>query len=1209
MLIRWRCSRRMVTAMALLAAISSFSLGQSGRGTISGTVHDVSGAVVPDARITITNTATNQSLELISGALGDFTAPDIAVGTYDVIVAKPGFRQAEIKGLTVDAGNTARADASLQIGQTQQTVEVQASAIAVNSEDARTSVTVNNVLVNTLPLEVSGAVRSPFDLAALTPEAKNVGGDAGFSLGGGQGASYQATLDGVSVDTSRALQKSWVASNSPSVEALTEFTVDTNGFKAEYGHAGGGVMMFVAKSGTNDFHGSAYEFLRNTDFDANDWFSNRAGKGRQTYKQNDFGFTVGGPVWIPKVYRGRNRTFFFFSYEGFRNRNGATNTTATVPTAEMYNGDFSNWVNSKGVQIPIYDPTTQVQNPDGSYTRVRFPNNKINPSLFSPAAIQALKVFQTSGTLTPNNGAQPGSVAYVNNNYIIANGTNQQPVNKWSVKGDHLFSEKQRISGYYGYDREAVVPGPDGPPTLPGLYSNYNDLHQSSDVVRFSWDWTFSPTKFNHFYAGGNNWRQNHNPPQEYIGNWKNKFCLGNVPDCNQNLVNLFSGGNGDTYTTWGGQANNGSENTVYSYNDDFTWIRGAHTFKFGGQMQINHYNGFGRQCISGCVGFSYTETGVPGVTDPNQGGNAFASFLLGYADSGQIDTVRFIGQQFPYFAGFAQDDWHVNQKLTLNLGLRWETTLPPTGLDDRWSDFSPTTPNPGANGLPGAVIFAGSGPGRQGSRTLADSYFKEFGPHIGFAYSWDQKTVIRGSYSRSFGPLMAVTGSTHNMGFTLTDSLSNSSNGIQPLFLLDQGFPSYNVPPFINPAVSNGTSVSWWQGAEATHQPTTDNFNFSMQRQLTSNTIFEASYSGVTGSHLQAQLLDYDQDNPSVLSRFGNIVQSTAVLNSLVGSSLATQNGITAPYPQFNTQLGSRATVKQALRPYPQYTYIDTFAGQGDHSGHSTYHAAVVRLEKRYGNGLTLQTSYVFSKLLTDADSYWGNAATTTANGCCVAADQFNRRLEKSIGEYDVTHDFKAGFVYDLPFGKGRQFLTHGFASWILGNWGVNGILTYGSGLPVMVTSSYTLPIYGSTSGRSIPYITSYSGWQPHWSGSFDPSIDTFVVPYCAANAACTGPFPYQGNIKNAPLQYLGFGNATRFNPKVRQFANLNENLSIARDFPVRESVKLQFRAEAFNVFNRVRFGPGDLNLQDQNFGHLTSSSDLLNTPRQLQLALKMYF
>jgi hypothetical protein len=244
----------------------------------------------------------------------------------------------------------------------------------------------------------------------------------------------------------------------------------------------------------------------------------------------------------------------------------------------------------------------------------------------------------------------------------------------------------------------------------------------------------------------------------------------------------------------------------------------------------------------------------------------------------------------------------------------------------------------------------------------------------LGFAYSAIEKTVVRGSYARSFGPLMAVTGSAHSMGFTLTQNFPNQSGGIQPAFLVNQGMPAWTAPPFINPSVSNGSSVSWWQGQETTRPPEFNNFNFSIQRQLSSNTILEASYNGVVGSHLQAQLLNYNQDNPALLTAFGNITQSTAVLNSNVGSTLANSFGILAPYPGF------KGTVQQALRPFPQYTVIDTFGGQGDHSGHSTYHAGLIRLEKRYSNGVTFQTSYVFSKLITDADSYWGNAATNTA-------------------------------------------------------------------------------------------------------------------------------------------------------------------------------------------------------------------------------------
>ena len=1190
--------RRAGMPLVLICCSIFILFAQSERGTITGAVSDSSGAVVPGATVTITNAATNVATTLTTNQTGNYTAPSLSAGTYDVRVEAGGFRPSEEKGLVLNAATTVRADAILEIGASKQAIEVQASAVQLHTEDAKSSVTISNKLVNDLPLVVGGAVRSPFDLAVLTPESKNLGGDNGFSLGGGQAASYGTTLDGISANTTRALSKSWVSSNSPSVEAITEFTVDTNGFKAEYGHAGGGVMTFVTKSGTNQFHGSAYEFLRNNDFDANNFFNNSKSIPVPIYKQNDFGVTVGGPVWIPKIYNGKDKTFFFFSYEGFRNRNGATGFTTTVPTPEMYQGDFSNWVDASGKQIPIFDPTTQVQNPDGTVTRTQFAGNKIPQSMFSPLAQKALSVFSGStGLIKPNTSGAPGTIGYVTNNYAVDNGTDVQPVNKWSIKGDHIFNEKHRISGYYGYDRESVVPGPDGPPNLPGLWSNFNDLRQDSDVVRFSWDWALSATRFNHFYAGGDNWRQNHNPLQAYIGNWKDKFCLPNAPDCNQNLVNLsFSNGYFGQYqqpsafqNQVGGQANNGSENTIYGYNDDFTWIHNNHSFKFGGQYQLSHYNGFGRQCVAGCAGFSYTETGVPNGTNPNAGGNPFASFLLGYADSGSLDTVRFIGQQWPYFAGYFQDDWRVTSKLVLNLGLRWDTTLPPTGLNDEWSNFSPTTPNPGAGGRAGAVIFAGSGPGRVGSRRLADSYFGAFGPHIGFAYSKDSKTVVRGSYARSFGAITTVSGSTHSMGFTLSQSFNNTSGGLYPTFLFDQGLPPWTAPPFINPSVSNGASPSWFQGQEATRPPEFNNFNLSIQRQIGSSMVVEAGYNGVMGSHLQSQLLNYNQVPTSYLTAFGSVAQSIGVLNSKLGSPLANEWGIGEPYPGFIKQWGSRATVAQALRPYPQYSSIDTYAGGGDHSGHSTYHALILSFQKRYTAGLTIQSSYVFSKLLTDSDSYWGSGQ---------AADQYNRRLDKSIGQFDVTHNFKFAAVYDLPFGQGRKYLTRGPASWVLGNWRITSVNLYSSGTPVAVTTSYGLAL---SNGRTPAYVTSYEGWQPaQWAnGSFDPAVDRFFSPYSA------GPFPLQGTGTSLDA----YGNATRYNPKLRQFPNLTENMSITRLFPIHESVQFEFRAEAFNVFNRVRFGTGSTQLQDPNFGRLTSSGDLLNTPRQLQLALKLYF
>jgi hypothetical protein len=359
---------------------------------------------------------------------------------------------------------------------------------------------------------------------------------------------------------------------------------------------------------------------------------------------------------------------------------------------------------------------------------------------------------------------------------------------------------------------------------------------------------------------------------------------------------------------------------------------------------------------------------------------------------------------------------------------------------------------------------------------------------------------------------------------------------------------------------------------------------------------VVDVSYNALIGSHLQSQLLNVDQTNPAFLTQYGN-----TVLNSLVTSPTAIAAGFGSPYPTFALSTctpqqacwGSGATVGRALRPYPQYNSVDTYGGGGDHSGHSSYHAGIISLQRRSAKGVTIQTSYVFSKLLTDSDSYWGNGAA--------ALDQYNRRLEKSIGQFDITHNFKFAAIYELPFGKGKQWLNKGLTSNVLGNWRLSGLGFYSSGQPLGLSTTVGTPSVLFAGGANRPLISSYDNWRaPTKGGSFDPSVDSFVQP--------ASFFPAQvGNQFAGTTQY--FGNQTRYNPKFRQFPNLNENVSIAKGFTIGEHVKVDFRAEAFNVFNRVRFGTGSLSLQSSQLGILTSSTDLLNTPRQLQLALKLYF
>lgn len=1156
------------------ALLVSFSLGsalaQTDRGIITGVVKDATGAVIAGARVTATRTETNTKFNTQSTETGDYTLPSLPTGNYTLLVEKDGFKPLLSRDVLVIASGTARVDASLEVGTTQQAIEVSAQANVVQTENARIQTQVSNRLVDELPLVVGGQVRSTFDLALLAPETKNSGNaDNNFQIGGGQAASWGMTLDGVSATTGRALQTVWATVNTPSLDAISEFTVDSNGFKAEFSRAAGGTMSFVSKSGTNDLHGTAYEFLRNDALDARRFFERR----RAVYRQNDFGFTVGGPVYIPKVYDGRNKTFFFVAGEFFRNRVGASPNFLSVAPKEFYDGDLRNWVDAQGRQIPIYDPATTTRDASGRFVRQPFANNQIPAARFDPTA---RKLFELGQLALPNrSGLTPGTSDYVRNNFV-EQGTLLSPWDKFSVKGDHNLSERHRISGYYGYNTRGTTGGASGPPGLPGVLNGTNLNSTRSDVYRFSWDWTISPTKLNRLYGGGNNWREINRAIAVGAQDWS-KFDIGNVPDARNNIPNIsFS-----DFNTWGGPSDNGSENITWSINDDFTWTRGKHTFKMGYMFEQVRYFGFGQQNISGQVTFNRAQTGVP--QDTNQataGGSSFASFLLGTATSANIHTPRFIDQVFDYHGVYFQDDWRLTPKLTINYGLRYELNLPPYELDDEYSDFSPTRPNPGADNRPGALIFAGNGPGREGKRRLVDPWYGGWGPRLSFAYSPDQKTVVRGGIGRSFAAVRAVGGSAHLLGFALIQDFVNTTQDVEPTFLLRNGLPAWTKPPFINPAFGNFNNVDWWQGNEVSRAPENINYTLSVQRQITGNMLAEIGYSASIGSHLQAGLLNYNQVDhrnlPARLSPF--TAEGRTLLNSRIDSAAAAAAGIAKPFSTFpNGQ-----SVAQSLRPFPQYLTLNTGGGQGDRSGHSTYHSMVVKLEKRYSAGLTFLGSYVLSKIITDADSYWIGGA---------AMDHFNRRLEKSIGQFDQTHNFKLSYLYELPFGKGKRFANQGIASWVIGGWRLGGVHNYVTGTPIGLGTTIGFPgFFGSNRAT----VSTHEGWRgPVGDGGFDPNRDRFFQP-----ASFFGPQPTDR-----------LGNMTRYNPKVRNFGGMTENYSLAKSFFLfGEKIRIDFRAEAFNIFNRVIFGAGSNagTLQNENFGRWISQA---NEPRRLQGGLKVYF
>lgn len=1151
-------------------AVPARAFAQSERGTVTGVVRDSTNAVVPGVAVTVINVETNAATNLLTSDSGNYSAVNLPPGTYRVQAVLEGFQTSIAEGVIVTPGGAARVDLTLSAGGVTSEIKVSADTTPLHTEDARSVTAVSNKLIDELPLVVGGAMRSPFDLIATVPEARGSGGTV--SLGGGQGGAYGATLDGVSVNTNRNADATETAFLTPSLEAITEFSVETNGFKPEFGQAGGGVITFASKSGTNILRGSVYEFYRNDAFDARGFFERTKG----IYKQNDYGGSLGGPVRIPRLYDGTNRTFFFASYEGFRNRQGSNDAFRSVPTPEMWDGDFSNWVDSQGRRLVIYDPATTRPNPNGTgFIRDPFPNNRIPQERFSTVAKQYIALARS--VLVPNRpGLTPGTFGYVNNNYVSEDRSTTETTHKFSLKIDHSLSSRHRLAYVFNRTNNELVAGENGAVGLPAPFSNFQQNTFDGDLHRVSWD-AVGSRLVNHFSIGANTFNKNSFSPNVDQG-WQSKVCIPNAVDCDQNMgIISFSG---TELSTWGASSYNGTEQPRLTIKNDTTFLAGAHTFKGGFLFDRQQANGFGQQDFGGRAGFDFKQTGLPGVTQFTSG-SAFASFLLGYADSGRTETIRYLQQIYPYYGFYAQDDWRVNGKLVVNYGVRYEYTRPPRAGGDQYSDFSPTEPNPAANGVPGALIFAGDGAGRTGTSSLIPGYYGAWAPRASFAYTPAEGTVVRGGVGRSFGRVTVIQSSSHFAGFIGQYPFSNTDSGLTATFMLDQGLPAYPLPPRIDPSFSNNTNVDWWNGEQAMRPATYDTWTIGVERELRPGMIVELSYNGSRGSNLQANLLNANQVPLSVvqdlIARFGTS-QAIALLNSQITSAAAIAAGITPPYPNFtNPSVQTNRSVAQALRPYPQYQTINLTASGGDKTGRSNYHAGILKVTQRLNKGLTFQGSYVFSRLMTDADNF----ANSTGS-----MDTAQPELEYSIGALDQTHIIKLSTVYELPFGEDRRWLTSGVLSKILGGWRIAAVQNYASGTPIGVTtSSAPLPIFN---GTNRPNLTGEDWRAPIAGDEFDPTVDRYL------NRAAF----------SAPVGTLG--NAPRRNGDMRRFWSLSENVSLSKTVTMSSRIRLDVRAEVFNLFDRVWWGLPEQNFNSGNFGLITTQS---NSPRQMQFGVKLYW
>ncbi len=1148
------------------------SVAQSERGSITGVVQDTTKAVVPGVSVKVINTATNVTTTVVSSDAGTYGAVNLPPGSYRIEASIEGFRSAHVDGIRLTAGATARIDVILDLGAVTESVNVVAESTLLQTEDAKVSTNISNELIDQLPLVVGGAMRSVFDLVSTIPEAKGSG--TNVVLGGGQGGAFGATLDGISVNTNRNADVVETAFLTPSVEAITEFSVETNGFKPEFGQAGGGAITFASKSGTNTFQGSVYNFLRNDALDEKGFFEARKG----IYRQNNFGASWGGPVKLARLYDGQNKTFFFAAYEGFRNNQASNALTLSVPTPEMYDGDFSNWVDSQGRMLVIYDPATTRPNPNGTgFVRDPFPGNRIPTDRFSSIARQYIALARSA--VVPNRpGIVPGTLGYVSNNYLSPGGTTIETTHKYSLKIDHALSAPHRLAYLFNRTRNRTEPGANGAAGLPAPFNTFQATSFDGDLHRGSWDWIISPRMVNHLSVGTNTFLKNAFS-QNVDQGWRDRgICIPNAVDCNQNfgIISFIE------FATWGGSSYNGTEQPRFSIKDDLTISQGAHTIKTGFTFDRQQANGFGQQDIGGRAGFSFLETAIPGVTTlANGGGSSFASFLLGVADTGRTETIRYLQQIYPYYGFYAQDDWRINDKLVLNYGLRYEFTRPPRAGGDQYSDFSPTKPNPAVNGYAGALVFAGDGPGREGTSRLFPGYYGAVAPRVSFAYSANDKTIVRGGLGRSFGRVTVVQGSSHFAGFIGQYVFSSADAGVTPAFNLDQGLPAYPLPPLIDPTFSNNNDVDWFNGQEASRPARYDNWTISIQREVRRGMSVELDYNGVYGSDLQSGLLNPNQVPMSIvndlIARFGP-TGARDLLNSQITSAAAIAAGIPIPYPNFTNPAVQRSrTVAQALRPYPQYLAVNVQSGGGDKTGGSHYHAGVIKVNQRLTGGVSLQSSYTLSRLMTDADSFSGSGR---------AMDAARPELEWSIGRFDQTHSIKINSVFELPFGEGRRWLETGIANQIVGGWRIAVIQAYSSGFPIGVTTNAPLNIFN---GTNRPNVVEGADWRAPLAGEeFNPLVDRFL------NRA-------------AFVQPVGqLGNAPRVNGDVRRFWNLTENVSVAKSIKATGRLDMDIRIEAFNIFNRVIWGAPNTDFSSNNFGVINSQA---NSPRQMQIGLKLYW
>ena len=1213
----------LVTALAL--TLTAFA--QSVRGSLSGSVTDPTGAVVAGANIVATNVATGVSSTTVSTSSGSYQFAELPLGTYKVTVTAPGFKTASFSNVLVQVNTTTALNVKLALGQSTESVTVTAAATGIQTESSDIGGVVTDRQIVQLPLALGGVgnLRSPEAFTFLLPGSTGPGaansnnGIFISKLAGGQNFGNEVLLDGAS--QTRSENGSSFDEEAPSVEALQEFKVTTAIPSAEFGRTTGGVENFVTKSGTNSFHGTAYDIIRNGAFDANTWFNNgrramqcvgsdntpacRARYARGPDRQNDFGGTLGGPVWIPKIYDGHDRSFFFFSWEQFRQSVGGPQTS-TVPTAAERTGDFSQFLQTNNVLgtnpcdgTPVYfgqifDPsTTRIVN--GRPCRTAFPNNRIPATSISPVAANILKYYPA-----PQNSG-------IVNNYTI---NSPYPINNttYTIRIDQSFGQKSKIYGSYSTRENTSLKAtrslPD--PVDPNQWAQDFITH----FFRFGWDYDFTPSLLNHLNFGTNR-SNSKNFTVAALGktNYSSQLGINNIDSTNFPIINLFIAPNQpDTIVHLSNGHNGDNIDNGFRLNDSIFWQKGRHALKFGTDIRLQQYSPINLPNPT----FNFFRAETSATNDPSVGsgsGNSFASLLLGTVDNAVTQQYAHQPRWTSWFWGFfGQDDFKASNNLTLNLGLRWDVDQPRTEANNDTSNFDPNAIDPRFN-IKGAEVY---GSNCNGCNTKwADTYWKDFSPRIGFAYTppmWNNKAVLRGGAAIFYGPLQySDFGGSMVQGYSVNPN-PISTDGFTPAFNIDNGFPAFQPAPNLDPSIYDGRAVNGGYIKPSFGRPATVySWSLQLQQQVTSNTVLAVGYLGNRASHLHSGFLSNDNNMPK-----SNFALGDHLTDMVDGNTV----GVTQPFNGFDALWGGGAQVQRALRPFPQFTFIAADCCL-ENLGHSSYDALLVSLQRNFTNGFQFLASYTWSKTLTDADSSlpFTNGGTNAA--IAQGEDPTNLKLNKSVSLQDIPHTFVISYLYELPFGKGKPFLNRGgLLNELIGGWQVGGIQRYESGPPTSFGCSTGIPgwdncVRFSLTGNPImsPAARSHKVNPLANGGTFDPNSTSYFNG--AATGATYGPAPNAAFFDQNLPEYRGtgtyrFGNVPRVNSNARLDPYFNEDFSLLKTFPIHENVGFTLKAEALNAFNRHTFTAIDTNPNSQTFGVPTN---LINGPRSLQLTGRITF